>query len=72
MSGATDLLSLHIPSVPGPTVVPQAAKTWLLLGLGLATGAEFYTNDAMNLVLPDITGTLGVSFDEASWLTDGL
>jgi DHA2 family multidrug resistance protein len=68
MSGATDSLSLHIPSVPGPTVVPQAAKTWLLLGLGLATGAEFYTNDAMNLVLPDITGTLGVSFDEASWL----
>jgi EmrB/QacA subfamily drug resistance transporter len=40
----------------------------LLLGLALATGMEFYTFESMNLVLPDITGTLGVSFDEASWL----
>jgi MFS transporter, DHA2 family, multidrug resistance protein len=41
---------------------------WLLLGLGLMTGMEFYTADSMNLVLPDITGALGVSFDEGSWL----
>lgn len=40
----------------------------LLLGLALATGMEFYTFESMNLVLPDITGSLGVSFDEASWL----
>jgi len=40
----------------------------LLLGLGLATGMEFYTFDSMNLVLADLTGTLGVSPDEASWL----
>ena len=40
----------------------------LLLGLGLATGMEFYTFDSVNLVLPDLTGTLGVSGDEASWL----
>jgi DHA2 family multidrug resistance protein len=40
----------------------------LLLGLGLATGMEFYTVDSMNLVLADLTGTLGVSRDEASWL----
>jgi MFS transporter, DHA2 family, multidrug resistance protein len=40
----------------------------LLLGLGLATGMEFYTFDSMNLVLTDLTGTLGVSRDEASWL----
>src|SRR5580658_9318089 len=40
----------------------------LLLGLALATGMEFYTFDSMNLVLPDITGGLGVSADEASWL----
>jgi DHA2 family multidrug resistance protein len=40
----------------------------LLLGLGLMTGMEFYTADSMNLVLPDITGALGVSFDEGSWL----
>ena len=29
---------------------------------------EFYTFESMNLVLPDITGSLGVSFDEASWI----
>jgi len=29
---------------------------------------EFYTFDSMNLVLADLTGTLGVSADEASWL----
>jgi MFS transporter, DHA2 family, multidrug resistance protein len=40
----------------------------LLLGLGLATGMEFYTFDSMNLVLADLTGSLGVSGDEASWL----
>lgn len=40
----------------------------LLLGLGLATGMEFYTFDSVNLVLPDLTGALGVSGDEASWL----
>jgi MFS transporter, DHA2 family, multidrug resistance protein len=40
----------------------------LLLGLGFATGMEFYIADSMNLVLPDIAGTLGVGTDEASWL----
>jgi MFS transporter, DHA2 family, multidrug resistance protein len=40
----------------------------LLAGLTLAAGMEFYTFESMNLVLPDITGSLGVSFDEASWL----
>lgn len=49
----------------GPFPVQTRA---LLLGLALATGMEFYTFESMNLVLPDITGTLGVSFDEASWL----
>jgi DHA2 family multidrug resistance protein len=29
---------------------------------------EFYTFDSVNLVLPDMTGTLGLSADEASWL----
>lgn len=40
----------------------------LLFGLGLATGMEFYTSDSMNLILPDIAGTLGLSTDEASWI----
>jgi DHA2 family multidrug resistance protein len=29
----------------------------LLIGLGLATGMEFYTFDSVNLVLADLTGT---------------
>jgi MFS transporter, DHA2 family, multidrug resistance protein len=45
-----------------------AHRNVLLLGLGLATGMEFYTVDSMNLVLPDICGALGVSRDEGSWL----
>jgi MFS transporter, DHA2 family, multidrug resistance protein len=40
----------------------------LLLGLSLATGMEFYTFDSVNLVLADLTGSLGVSADEASWI----
>ena len=39
-----------------------------LLGLGLATGMKFYVADGMNLVLIDLTGTLGVSLDQASWI----
>jgi MFS transporter, DHA2 family, multidrug resistance protein len=39
----------------------------LLLGLGFATGMEFYTADSINLCLTDITGSFGVSGDEASW-----
>jgi DHA2 family multidrug resistance protein len=41
---------------------------YMLLGLGLATWMEFYTYDGVNLVLPDIAGTLGLSQDQASWI----
>lgn len=54
-----------------PSVAAEASPAQLrrlLLGLGLATGMEFYTSDSMNLILPDLAGTIGVSFDEASWL----
>ena len=54
------------PSATG-TLTPAHTRL-LLLVLGLATGMEFYTFDSVNLVLPDLTGTLGVSADEASWL----
>lgn len=54
-------------AAPVVTLGPAQAR-WLLVGLGLATGMEFYTFDSMNLILPDLTGTLGVSADEASWL----
>ncbi|WP_431822974.1 MFS transporter [Burkholderia sp. F1] len=57
-------------SAPPPAAIAMrpAQVRLLLLGLGLATGMEFYTFDSMNLVLPDLTGSLGVSADEASWL----
>jgi MFS transporter, DHA2 family, multidrug resistance protein len=68
MSTATARVTMPGSPMAAAVAGPATVNTWLLVGLGLATGAEFYTNDAMNLVLPDITGTLGVSFDEASWL----
>ena len=51
-----------------PPPLDQRAVRWLLLGLGFATGMEFYTFDSVNLVLPDFAGSLGLSGDEASWL----
>src|SRR5580658_2015130 len=65
------MTELALSAVPGraPTTLVSAADTrWLLLGLALATGMEFYTFDSVNLVLADVTGTLGLSADEASWL----
>jgi MFS transporter, DHA2 family, multidrug resistance protein len=44
------------------------SSNYMLLGLGLATWMEFYTYDGVNLVLPDVAGTLGLSQDEASWI----
>jgi MFS transporter, DHA2 family, multidrug resistance protein len=41
---------------------------YMLIGLGLATWMEFYTSDGVNLVLPDMAGTLGLSQDQASWI----
>jgi len=55
------------PSVAALLLSPAHTR-WLLIGLGLATGMEFYAFDSMNLVLADLTGTLGVSADEASWI----
>ncbi|MFM0172041.1 MFS transporter [Paraburkholderia sediminicola] len=62
-------MQASIPTSPAPGLTLSPAHTRpLLFGLGLATGMEFYTFDSMNLVLADLTGTLGVSADEASWL----
>jgi hypothetical protein len=48
--------------------VTQPSQTgWMLLGLGLATWMEFYTYDAVNLALPDMADSFGVSQDQASW-----
>ncbi len=64
----TELALSPVPGRAVATIVSPADTRWLLLGLALATGMEFYTFDSVNLVLPDMTGTLGLSADEASWL----
>jgi MFS transporter, DHA2 family, multidrug resistance protein len=51
----------------GASLTSPGQTGWMLVGLGLATWMEFYTYDAVNLVLPDIAGSFGVSQDEASW-----
>ena len=68
---ASAAVPVHSPAVPGhppAALVSPSDARWLLLGLALATGMEFYTADSINLVLPDMAGTLGLSADEASWL----
>ena len=64
----TELALSAVPVHPAATLVSPAHSRRLLLGLGLATGMEFYTFDSVNLVLSDMAGTLGLSADEASWL----
>jgi MFS transporter, DHA2 family, multidrug resistance protein len=49
------------------TAMAPGQTSRVLIGLGLATWMEFYTYDAVNLVLPDMAGSFGVSQDEASW-----
>jgi len=53
-----------------PAIIPSGVgqTKYMLLGLGLATWMEFYTYDGVNLVLPDLAGTFGVSQDQASWI----
>jgi MFS transporter, DHA2 family, multidrug resistance protein len=54
----------HIQPSPASSPIDLSPKQskYLLLGLALATAMEFYTFESINLVLPDITGSLGVSF----------
>src|ERR1700691_2154148 len=54
---------------PVSAVAGRSGQTgYMLLGLGLATWMEFYTYDGVNLVLPDMAGTFGLSQDQASWI----
>jgi MFS transporter, DHA2 family, multidrug resistance protein len=64
----TEVAPSAVPVHAAATLVSPVHTRGLLIGLGLATGMEFYTFDSVNLVLPDMTGTLGLSADEASWL----
>ena len=67
MSGAAISAPMAVSTPPAAAVsVPNVRM--ILIGLGLATGMEFYTFDSMNLVLTDLTGTLGISEDELSWI----
>ena len=53
---------------PATVAASSVPSKYMLLGLALATWMEFYTHDRVNLVLPDMAGTLGVSQDQASWI----
>ncbi|VVD82809.1 MFS transporter [Pandoraea commovens] len=64
VTGASDALATTAPPAP----LADGKQSGLLAGLGLAAWMEFYTFDAVNLVLPDMAGAFGVSHDEASWL----
>ena len=55
-------------NTPAAVSAISGPNSHLLLALGLATWMEFYTFDGVNLVLPDMAGTLGLSQDEASWI----
>jgi DHA2 family multidrug resistance protein len=59
-----DAVAGNAPTVPASV----GLNRYMLFGLGLATWMEFYTYDGVNLVLPDMAGTLGISQDEASWI----
>jgi MFS transporter, DHA2 family, multidrug resistance protein len=54
--------------LPAATSGTPAPSKVMLIGLGLATWMEFYTYDGVNLVLPDMAGTFGISQDQASWI----
>lgn len=57
------------PAASGSALALSTQQTkMLLLGLGLATALEFYTFDGVNLVLPDMAGSFGISRDQASWI----
>jgi MFS transporter, DHA2 family, multidrug resistance protein len=67
MSNETALKFETAAAQPSALMTPSQT-TRVLMGLGLATSMEFYTYDAVNLILPEIAGSFGVSQDEASWL----
>jgi hypothetical protein len=61
-------LTQHGANRIGAGLTGPGQTSLMLVGLGLATWMEFHTHDAVNLVLPDISASFGVSQDEASWL----
>jgi hypothetical protein len=49
-------LTQHGTNRVGARLAGPGQTSWMLVGLGLATWMEFYTYDAVNLVLPDMAG----------------
>lgn len=43
-------------------------RNWMLAACTLATGTEMWTGASINVILPDLTGSISASADEASWL----
>jgi MFS transporter, DHA2 family, multidrug resistance protein len=60
--------AVHSPAQDASRPLSLADARMLLFGLGLATAVEFYTFDGVNLVLPDMAGSFGISLDQASWI----
>jgi DHA2 family multidrug resistance protein len=50
-----------------PVIGPIQAR-FILLGLSIVGGMHLYLFDSINLALPDMAGSLGISSDESSWL----
>jgi MFS transporter, DHA2 family, multidrug resistance protein len=57
-----------VPAASKGVTFSDKDRKLMLFGLGLATSIEFYTFDAVNLVLPDLAGSFGISRDQASWI----
>ena len=68
MPGTAEATLGHLAGNPATLPASVSPGKYMLLGLGLATWMEFYTSDGVNLVLPDMAGTLGLSQDQASWI----
>jgi MFS transporter, DHA2 family, multidrug resistance protein len=68
MSSATQNSGGGLADVAAAGKTGKSETGYMLLGLGLATWMEFYSYDGINLVLPDIAGTFGISQDQASWI----
>jgi hypothetical protein len=48
-------------------VAEKSQRGITLIALTLPTGVEQWTGSGLSVTLPDLTGTLGASADEASW-----
>lgn len=57
----------NIPASPQPGSIERFHRRATLAALTLAASAENWTTTSVSLVLPNLTGNLSASNDEASW-----